>query len=434
MSFGYSQSIREQKSYSSQREQSKNVQCPRCRTYTAESTSDGIYVCTRCHYQLTDHQDLFIDIEQMSQGGLLNREIRLSQSRVKAEVSLLKIAESLQLIMAFQTIYAGKILGIDLSASMYYFLDKFTVVITPPVDKDTFIRMEVLLLSSILKTGIPATHLDIVKWIMKGEVPYYDPVSYLPHSFSEMLNEKELKILQPPIFSLSNFFLVSKNLSLRVYPLPCVYLVFWRCAGILGLPEREFTQFCATLLKDHRIKDYKEIQTILSEGTEEKLFKHSKLLRVGFATPIAIALYALVFIYRLDGTDWIHSYFHGLGFPSLKTVFYNILKLDSLDPQFPAINGDFSTIHYNIITHLRTAPELLSHFHYIINDVREGFSKNCEIIYNVDSISDLNNDMRVILRCYSNILGIPQLLIVQQFSKISRKRFGYNLIRTTSDN
>jgi hypothetical protein len=62
-------------------------------------------------------------------------------------------------------------------------------------------------------------------------------------------------------------------------------------------------------------------------------------MKVGYSLPIALALFALSLIYRLDGTNRIHPSFAKLGFAEFPVVMQEVLMGAEIAPVFPVISG-----------------------------------------------------------------------------------------------
>lgn len=436
MSFGYSQRNTGSQEYrSSVSNKEKTFECNKCHAKAVHATGDGSFICAVCGAVATDIHEVFDDVDAIGERPSSMRSFRFTQETEndqKRENEAV-FAEAIQLMLATQTVTLEKMLGIEITPSVYEYLLDFSRLIRLSNKKNVFPCLLLILHSSLLNMGFPVTHLDIIRWIDEEKIPFRNPLSYLPESFYIRLSEAEQKLLTPPIMNL-HFLTIdfAKTFKEKIHPLPKVELVLWRIASILGLPENLFVGFVMSLVTKKPFNEVVEVSLMFNLETEKittKNYKISAFLRIAYATPIAVAIYALCLIYRLDGTDWIHPKFASRGFPPLKEVFRHAMMNERSAVSFPlsATSKDFPVIHADLITICdEESTELPSHIIPLFTESTKGLGNECEVSIGTSTLAEANNDVRTCISILSRAFGISQLLIMRQFSKILGRRFGFS--------
>lgn len=405
------------------------LECSNCFSKAVYRQEDGSYVCAVCH-AIQDIQETYDEVDNLAGQLNMSYSIKITHKEDKSENARLNnvvLGEALQLILASQTVALEKFLEIPISDTVFYYLQKFSNLILPPINATTFPNMLLILLSAITHIGIPATHIDIIRWIRDGNIPYYKPLTILPTSFTNLLSQAEKDKLDPPIINLNlllpNRDSKTKTDSLKIHPLPNAKLMLWRIASQIGLPERQFVSFCISLALSKPLDSVPNL--ILMFSTDRtKLYSITKFMRVGVAMPIALAIFGLSLIYRLDGTDWINPHFSKLGFPKFSEILKGPLIRSEVMPSFPQIKGQIPHLHNDLARLLENDDCAQFEISTIVNDVNIGFSDECSIISEANSLSEMNNDVKVLIAGLSRYFGVSQLLILQQFSHLIQKRFG----------
>ena len=405
------------------------LECSNCFSKAVYRQEDGSYVCSVCH-AIQDIQETYDEIDNLAGQLNMSYSIKITQKEDKSEQARLNnvvLGEALQLILACQTVSLEKFLGIPISDTVFYYLQKFNHLILPPIKSTTFPNMLLILLSSITHIGIPATHIDLIRWIRDGKLPYYKPLTILPTSFTNLLSQSEKSELDPPIINLNlivpNRDSKTKSSSLKIHPLPNAKLMLWRIASQLGIPERIFVSFVTSLSLTKPLDGVPNLIAMFSDD-RTKLYSISKFMRIGVAMPIALTIFGLSLIYRLDGTDWINPHFTKLGFPKFSEILKGPLIRSEVMPAFPQIQGQIPHLHADLARLMENEDCAFVEVSTIVNDVNIGFSDECSLVSNVESLAELNNDVRVLIAGLSRYFGIAQLLVVQQFSHLVKKRFG----------
>lgn len=429
MSYGYSKSISGtgadyRASISSE---STVHECQRCHSMAVRKREDGSFVCSVCN-AIADIHEGYIDddILEMSQGT--QRSIRFSQvSEIdETRTSIVVLTEGIQMILACQTVAVEKILGVKIDAGVLKCITQFGKLIRAPITQSTFTSELMFILCAILEVGFPATPIDIIRWIRDGKLPYLNPTEYLPESFTQRLTTAEIKLLRPPLINLNFFFSdMDQSHRARIFPHPEAKLVVWRAASVLGVPEFPFTQFCIHIATEKAFDDITELKLSFSENvTGPERTRLTTMLRIYFGAPLALVCFALCLIYRLDGTDWIHSQFASLGFPPVTEILQRAVKADAVTPAFPSVDGDFPTLHQDLIRHLENSPPLEIEIHPIISAGGKAFGDLAEVPYNIGALSELGSDLRAIISGLARVFGISSGAIVKVFAKICSRRYG----------
>ena len=447
MSFGYSQSNTGSKEYSSSLSTGKKVyECNRCHAMAVKAAGDGTFICEVCGAEATDIHEVFDEVDTLGNSQIV-RSFHISQktdSDQKRNNPVI-FAEALQLMLAVQTTTLEKALGVELSASVYEYLKNFTRYLRLSNKKDSFAILLLVLQSGLLNIGFPVTHLDMIKYVDSDVIPFRNPLSYLPDSFYNRLSEVEQKSLKPPILNL-NYLTVDlpTHFKENIHPLPNVKLVLWRACSFLNLPVDLFIGFIMDLVKKKpfclinelilmfHLDEYLEKNGIIPDAQRKTLpsknFKITSLMRIAFAAPIALCIYALCIIYRLDGSDWIHPKFKNLGFPTLKEIITYCMNHENIPTSFPSFPEakDFPVLHTDLIQICNEeSVDLPIHIIPLITETTEGIGDECEVPFQVSTLGEINNDLRIIISILSRRFGIPQIIILKQFNKIAAKRFGY---------
>lgn len=430
MSFGYSRSNTFSQEYRSSVEGgSKTFQCPNCNRWEVTKHEDGTYICNHCQF-IADIHETYEDVDMVgTQADSTTRSFRISQAEEgdNARFNKVVISEALQLILATQVVVVEKFLGVKIAAEVFNIINSYPRLLRPPVKESTFATIPLIVLGGLLSKGLPVTHFDIIHWITIGQIPYRYPLDYLPTSFVQRLSPAEQKVLAPKILNLHYFTVeLSHEVKEKILPLPNVMLTLWRIASFLNVPQESFVSFCTALSKSKRIVTVPEINFAFGRvSVKQKTFKITTFIRTAYAAPLALAFYALCLIYRLDGTNWIHPKFKSIGFPPFLDLADFIIKSERKIPAFPIVSRDVPLLHSDLIKHFETADPLPTETVPIfVNDI-EGLGEECEIPYEEIRLEDISNDKRLVLRYLSDAFGVSQLLIIQQFNKIAKKRFGY---------
>jgi transcription elongation factor Elf1 len=437
MSYGYSKSnVGTQEYRSSISGGEKVFECKKCHSKAVRVTGDGTYICSVCGAVASDIHQVFDDVDAIGKQSSSVRSYRFTQSYESDEERENEaiFAEALQLMLATQTVTLGKILGIDLAPSVYEYLSEFSKLIRLSNKKNAFPCLLLIIQSALLNFGLPVTHLDIIHWIDEEKIPFRNPISYLPESFYIRLSKAEQKLLTPPILNLHYITVdFAKTFKEKIHPLPKIELVLWRIASVLGLPENLFVGFVMDLAKKKPFYEITEIVLIfgLDAGTKltTKNYKISAFLRIAYAMPIALSVYALCLIYRLDGTDWIHPMFRASGFPLLKGVFEHAMKNERPAVSFPlsATSKDFPVIHADLINICdEDCADLPIHIIPLFTESTSGIGNECEVAIGTGTLAEVNNDVRTVISILSRAFGISQLLIMRQLNKILARRFGHS--------
>ena len=406
---------------------SKALECSKCFSRSVIRQDDGSYICTKCH-AVQNIQDTYDEIDNLQGQESMAYSYKITHKENKEEqnrVNDVVLSEGIQLILACQTVSLEKFMGFSISDSVFFYLTKFNKLIQPPFNSNTFSNLLLILLSGMTHLGIPATLVDLVKWIRDGVIPYYKPVEFLPQSFVSKLSKAEKKYLNPTLVNL-NLLLPSnekKMVNLKMHPLPNPGLFLWRVASRLGVPEQDFVSFCLSLTKTKPIDSIPNIIAMMNDD-RSKLYSISKFLRVGIAMPIALSIFAMSLIYRLDGTDWINPHFLKLGFPKFNEILKGILTKDEVIPSFPKIDGHIPHLHSDLIRLMENDDCARIEHSTIVNDVNIGFTDECMLTIDVKTLAELNNDAKVLIASLSRCFGVTQHLIFQQYSNILKKRFG----------
>ena len=411
-------------------DQSEHVfECSNCFSRAVHRQEDGSYVCSVCH-AIQDIQETYDEVDNLAGQLNMSYSYKITHKEDKEELARennVVLAEALQLLLAYQTVAAEKLLGIPITDSVFYYLQKFNNLILPPFNSKTFPNLLLILLSGITHLGIPATHIDIIRWIRDGKIPYYKPLTTLPNSFTDLLSPAEKAILNPPIVNLNllipNRDMKTKTHTLRIHPLPNAKLMLWRIASEIGVPERHFVSFCVSLALSTPLDGVPNLNLMFSDD-RTKLYTITKFLRIGVAMPIALAIFGLSLIYRLDGTDWINPHFAKLGFPKFSEILKGPLIRSDVTPSFPQMDGQIPHLHSDMARLMENDDCAQVEISTIVNDVNIGFSDECSLIKDVNCLSELNNDVKVLIAGLSRYFGCSQLLILQQYSHLIQKRFG----------
>ena len=437
MSFGYSQKNTGSQEYrSSVSNQEKVFECNKCHSKAVKAAGDGSFICTVCGAVATDIHEVFDDVDAIGEHPSSMRSFRITQETETDEKreNEAVFAEAIQLMLATQTVVLEKIFGVEIAPSVYEYISEFSRLIRLSNKKNVFPCLLLILQSSLLNIGFPVTHLDVIRWIDEEKIPFRNPLSYLPESFYIRLSEAEQKLLTPPIMNL-HFLTIdfAKTFKEKIHPLPKVELVLWRIASILGLPENLFVGFIMSLVTKKPFNEVAEVSLIFNLETDAiittKNYKISAFLRIAYATPIAVAIYAMCLIYRLDGTDWIHPKFASRGFPPLKEVFRHAMMNERASVSFPLseTSKDFPVIHADLITICdEESTDLPSHIIPLFTEATKGIGNDCEVAIGTSTLSEVNNDVRTCISILSRSFGISQLLIMRQLNKILGRRFGFS--------
>lgn len=403
----------------------EDLECSFCFSHAVRRQEDGSYICQVCH-AVQDLRKTYDEPDNI-QSGALSYSIRISQRLTEDSLRMnyVVLSEAVQLILACQTVAAEAKVGLPISDSVHHFFMKFHQLVKPPITDDTFSYLLLILLSGIVKYGIPITHLDIVRWIRDGVVPFADPPSFLPESFVERLSPVETKCLSPNVINL-NLLITQRGTLYRhkIHPLPNPRLVLWRVAAFLGLPEKSFVSFISKLAATEPFSSVSKISKVFEADNTDKLYTIREFMQFGYAVPIGIAMVGLHLIYRLDGTEWIHPEFLRLGYPRFEDILKGSLIQKELTPSFPVMGGQLPALHTDFMRILETGESVPLEVTSLINDVREGRGTETSLVYDVQTIASLNQDVRALLAGLSREFGIKQHLIFQQFAVLMNRRMG----------
>lgn len=404
----------------------EELECSFCFSHAVKRQEDGSYICQVCH-AVQDLRKTYDEPDNIQTGSGFSYSIRISQRPTEDTLRLnyVVLSEAVQLILACQTVAAEEKVGMSISDSVYYFFMKFHHLVKPPVTDDTFSYLLLILLSGILKFGIPVTHIDIIRWIRDGIIPFANPESFLPESFVERLSPVELKCLRPNIVNMNR--LIMKRGTVyphRIHPLPNPKLVLWRIAAFLGLPEMSFVSFIVKLAATHPFPKSKLIKRVFETDNTQNLYSIAKFMKYGYAVPMSLAIVGLHLIYRLDGTNWVHPTFVSLGYPRFDDILRGSLIQREITPSFPVMRGQLPGLHTDFIRILETGASVPIEITSLMNEVREGHGTEASLVYDVDDLASLNQDVRALISGLSREFGIRQHLILQQFASLTRKRFG----------
>lgn len=404
-------------------------ECQNCFSRAVHRQDDGSYVCSVCH-AIQDIQETFDEIDNLSGQTKMAYSIKITHREDKSErerLNTVVISEGLQLILAYETVSLEKFLSLPISDSVFFYLQQFNFLIQPPITPETFPNLLLILLSGITHLGIPATHADLIRWTRDGIIPYYKPASFLPHSFLDRLSKKEISVLEPRIINLNKFVPNrdhrAKIDNLKLHPLPNAKLMIWRIAAHIGVPENSFVSFCLSLARSPPFNTVHNLQLMLTEDPNQ-LYSITKFSKIGVAMPIALSLFALSLIYRLDGTDWISPHFSKIDFPRFSEILKGPLTRSEVFPAFPKMDGEIPILHSDLVRLMSTSEAVTIELSTIMNDVNGGFGDEFTLITNIQSLSEANNDLRFLIAGLSRFLGVSQPLILQQFSLLISKRFG----------
>lgn len=403
------------------------LECQFCFSHSVKRQEDGSYVCTNCHSVQTI-QDTYDDIDNYS--GQVNAihsyHISQSQKSEEFEPKNVVLAESIRLVLAFQTAAVENLLHVNLSNVVFYYLQKFEHLLRPPITKNTWRYSLLILLASVNHLGFPITPLDLVNWVRDGLVPYYLPMKFLPQSFTERLEKEYGKILKPPFLDV-DFLIQDKYLidSTSMLPLPNPKLTFWKIANLIGVPAEPFVSFCLFLAKEMN-----GISMEKAMNPERILYSMEWFLNYGYGIPLGISIFALTLIYRLDGTDWIHPSFLKLDFPPFTEVIENISKHSSIHPSFPKIKSKLPNLLFDMKNLLKKESEPLKiESKCIINDVSLGFGTDVRIPVYQKVIGNFNNDIQALIFGFARIFGISEQSIMKQYSILLNHNYGKKYIK-----
>lgn len=411
------------------------LECHYCFNRSVYRQDDGSYICRLCHAVAEMRETVVEQDQDKDLPDSFQRTFHISQKPTDDEgrKNIVALTEAMQLILACETVAAEKLFGMPLSDAVFKYLVKFFTLIQPPLTKNSFSTLPLILLSGLLHIGLPVTHLDIIRWIRDGLIPFNNPNSYLPISFTQRLSTAELKILKPDVINLQILLTNNKRQPIhKLHPLPNIHLVFWRIAASLEIPERPFVSFCIALGNTKPLSCLNIMQKLFNQD-RAVLHPISSILRKGYALPIALSLYALSLIYRLDGTDWIHPAFAKAGFPSYRDIISGPFLKNEVAPAFPYFEGRLQPLYADLITLLNTEESIPIEVNCIINDVHKGFGDETFALFEVNTLSDLNPDLLALMTYLSRCFGISPLIIMKQLSIISKVRFG-RYMRSHSEN
>ena len=447
MSFGYSQSNTGTKEYSTSLSTGNKVyECNRCHAMAVKAAGDGTFICEVCGAEATDIHEVFDEVDTLGNSQIV-RSFHISQKVDSDEKrnNPVIFAEALQLMLAIQTTTLERKLNIELAPSVYEYLKNFTRYLRLSKKKESFVVLVLILQSGLLNIGFPVTHLDMINYIDNGLIPYRNPLSYLPDSFYNRLSVAEQKNLKPPLLNLQYLTVeFPHNFKENIHPLPNVKLLLWRICSHLNLPVDLFIGFIMDLVKlkpfclihelilIFHLEDYLEKNGLLSDVHRKQLlsknFPIRAFLKIAYGAPIALCIYALCLIYRLDGSDWIHPQFKNMGFPPLKEIIKYAMEHETIPVSFPAFpeTRDFPVLHNDLIQICNEdSLDLPVHIIPLITETIEGIGDECEVPFNAISLAEITSDMRIIISILSRRFGISQILILKQFNKILLKKFGY---------
>jgi hypothetical protein len=402
-------------------------ECQFCFSDAVEPQDDGSYICRVCH-AVQEFWMTFEEIDNVPEGQpLFARSFRISH-RVSEDdrLSPILLAEAMQLILAMQTVAAESRLGIPISDSVFMFLDKFRCLFRFPLRQESFSFLVLILLSGITRLGVPMTHLDVIRWIRDGIIPFYNPLEFLPQSFVRRLSPSESASLHPKVPNVRTLFQTStgRYFRHRIHPLPNPKLVLWRIASFLRLPEPSFVSFALSLVSKPPLNSADDVPLLLRDDSTHELYSVGQFMKCGWGLPLAVALFAMTLIYRLDGTDWTHPAFIKLGFPSFYEILNGPLVQGETVSAFPLLNGTPPRLHQDLICALGDAEPIPFKVYTLISAVREGYGTSAALPYDLDSLAPLNTDLRALLVGLSREFGIRELIIMQEFVTLTEKRFG----------
>jgi hypothetical protein len=403
------------------------TECQFCFCQALCAEDDGSYMCRVCH-AVHKFRETFVELESVPAGEpLVVRSFHISQSVLEEErPSPIMLAEAMQLILALQTVAAESRLGIPISDSVFSFLVKFRSLIALPLKQESFSLLVLILLSGITRLGIPMTHIDLVRWIRDGLIPFCNPLEFLPVSFVQRLSRSESAFLKPNPMNVNALIQTStgRHFSYKIHPLPNPKLVLWRIAAFLGLPERSFVSFALSVISKPPLNSGRDVPLLLGDRPRDELYSISQFMKYGWALPIAVAMFAMTLIYRLDGTDWIHPTFVKLGFPTFQEILNGPLIRAETVAAFPNLNGPLPSLHQDFLRALEDAEPTPVEVHTIINHVRDGYGTSVLLPYDLDSLAPLKTDLRALLAGLTPEFGIREILIMQEFIILTEKRLG----------
>jgi hypothetical protein len=403
------------------------LECTFCHLETVHRQEDGSYVCRVCH-GVQEFRDTYHELDAAESQSLAVRSYHIRQeSSDDRRLNFVVLAEAVQLILAVQTVAVEDRLGVPISDSVFRFLTQFRRYLKPPFKQETFSLLVLLVLSGVLDWGIPMTHLDLIRWIRDGVIPFTDPLGFLPGSFCERLSKSEQKCLDVANVTNLNQLITAPTghkLAYRIHPLPNPKLVLWRIASFLNLPERAFVAFALNLASARPFNKIARVSSMANYSKTDELYTIRRLMKIGYAMPIALAIFALTIIYRLDGTDWIHPEFVKLGFPSFRDILREILIKAEIGPVFPLMTGHLPDLHEDIARLLDEHGGPIVQIHAVIADTRDGFGCEAILPYGIESLASLNPDLRAILVGISREFGIRELMVMQQLVLLTEKRLG----------
>ncbi|KAH0789253.1 hypothetical protein GPJ56_006804 [Histomonas meleagridis] len=402
--------------------QKHEIECQFCFSKSVSRQEDGTYICMNCH-AIQDIQDTFDEYDNLAGNEKTSMSFRISQSsQIEDRSNYVVLYESMQLILACQTVSAEKILHVSLSDTVFHYLQQFYYLIKPPIKEISFKFTLLILLSAINHIGLPVTCLDLIRWIRDGLLPYNYPLEFLPSSFTDRLSPAESKLLHAPIINTNNLIIdEGYPISVSMHPLPNCRLTLWRIASILGVPARSFVEFCISLAQDPNL-----ITSSLKKTLDPNriLYTSTKLNSYGFSIPISLSIFAMTIIYRLDGTDWIHPTFQKLGFPMFKDVLKRLSETIDVHPAFPNLNVRLPHMNNDISTLLSDNEPLNIEVKCIINDVSRGFGKEVKLPTNEKLMANVNNDVRALICALGRAFGITEQAIMRQYWHLLKRRFG----------